>query len=82
MVAQASTGLIETWFIPPFGTDALAAMAIVFPPVMLMTMISNGAMGGEISSAVSRALVAGRRRDADASVLHAVVINLAFGAMF
>ena len=31
MVAQASTGLIETWFISRFGTDALAGMALVFP---------------------------------------------------
>jgi len=52
MIAHASTGLIETWFIPPLGTDALAGIAPVFPPVMLMTMISNGAMGGEIRPAV------------------------------
>ena len=31
MVAQASTGLIETWFISRLGTDALAGMALVFP---------------------------------------------------
>ena len=29
MVAQASTGLIETWFISHLGTDALAGMALV-----------------------------------------------------
>lgn len=82
MVAQASTGLIETWFVAKLGTDALAGMALVFPPVMLMTMISNGAMGGGISSAVARALGAGRRHDADALILHAVVINLMLGVLF
>src|SRR4029077_5794126 len=56
MVAQASTGLIETWFISHLGTDALAGMALVFPGVMLMQMISAGAMGGGISSAISRAI--------------------------
>ena len=77
MLAQASTGLIETWWVSHLGTDALAGMALVFPPVMLMQMISAGAMGGGISSAIARALGGGRRDDADALVLHAIVINLA-----
>lgn len=82
MVAQASTGLIETWWVAKLGTDALAGMALVFPPVMLMTMISAGAMGGGISSAVARALGSGRRPEADAIVLHAVVINILLGVAF
>src|SRR5262249_54280482 len=73
MLAQASTGLIETWWVSHLGTDALAGMALVFPVVMLVQMISAGAMGGGISSAVARALGAGRRDEADALVLHAVV---------
>src|SRR5262249_47275225 len=40
MLAQTATGLIETWFISRLGTDALAGMALVFPCVMLMQMIS------------------------------------------
>src|SRR6478735_9890283 len=82
MVAQASTGLIETWFISRLGTDALAGMALVFPGVMLMQMISAGAMGGGISSAIARALGAGRREEADALVMHALVISVALGAAF
>src|SRR5947208_9211625 len=82
MLAQASTGLIETWWVSHLGTDALAGMALVFPVVMLMQMVSAGAMGGGISSAVARALGAGRRKEADALVLHAVVVNVALGAFF
>ena len=82
MLAQASTGLIETWWVSHLGTDALAGMALVFPPVMLMQMISGGAMGGGISSAIARALGGGRRRDADALVLHALAINFALGLIF
>jgi putative MATE family efflux protein len=82
MVAQASTGLIETWFISHLGTDALAGMALVFPGVMLMQMISAGAMGGGISSAIARAIGAKRRDDANALVLHALVINVLLGASF
>jgi putative MATE family efflux protein len=82
MLAQTSTGLIETWWISHLGTDALAGMAVVFPVVMLMQMMSQGAMGGGISSAIARALGAGRHDEADAYVLHALVINVLFGAFF
>jgi putative MATE family efflux protein len=82
MLAQAATGLIETWFVSRLGTAALAGMALVFPGVMLVQMISAGAMGGGISSAIARALGAGRREEADALVLHALVINIALGAGF
>jgi Na+-driven multidrug efflux pump len=56
MLAQTSTGLIEIWWISHLGTDALAGMAVVFPAVMLMQMMSQGAMGGGTSSAIARAL--------------------------
>jgi putative MATE family efflux protein len=82
MLAQAATGLIETWFVSRLGTDALAGMALAFPTVMLMQMITAGAMGGGISSAIARALGAGWRQEADALVLHALVINIALGALF
>jgi putative MATE family efflux protein len=82
MLAQTATGLIETWFVARLGTDALAGMALVFPGVMLMQMISGGAMGGGISSAIARALGSGRRDDADALVLHAVIINVALAIGF
>jgi len=82
MLAQASTGLIETYFVGQLGTNALAGMAAVFPGYMLMTMMSSGAMGGGISSAIARALGGGRRHDADALVLHALLINLGFGLAF
>ena len=69
MLVQASTGLIETYFVGKLGTDALAGVALVFPGVMLMQMMSAGAMGGGMSSAIARALGAGRREDADAIML-------------
>jgi putative MATE family efflux protein len=82
MLAQAATGLIETYFVAKLGTDALAGMALVFPCLMLMQMISAGAMGGGISSAIARALGAGRHEEADALVLHAVLINVTLGLFF
>ena len=82
MLAQASTGLIETWWVSRLGTDALAGMALVFPGFMMMQMLSAGAVGGGISSAIARALGGGRRDDADALVLHALLINGGLGLVF
>src|SRR5579871_4243311 len=82
MLVQSSVGLIETYFVGKLGTAALAGVARVFPVVMLMQMMSAGAMGGGISSAIARALGAGRRADADALALHAVMIALLLGGFF
>jgi MATE family, multidrug efflux pump len=82
MFVQASVGLVETYFVARLGTDALAGVALVFPVLMLMQMMSAGAMGGGISSAIARALGAGRRTDADALALHALAIAVAFGSVF
>lgn len=82
MFVQASVGLIETYFIGKLGTEALAGVALVFPVLMLMQMMSAGAMGGGISSAIARALGAGRRAEADALVLHVLAIAVSFGLVF
>ena len=82
MLAQTSVGLVETYFIGKLGTDPLAGVALVFPVVMLMQMMSAGAMGGGMSSAVARALGAGRRADANALALHALLIGVVFGLIF
>src|ERR1700751_4605704 len=82
MLAQASVGLIETYFAGKLGTAALAGVALVFPVVMLMQMMSAGAMGGGISSAVARALGRGNRADADALAVHALAIACIFGLFF
>ena len=82
MVAQASAGLIETYFVGKLGTAALAGMALVFPVVMLMQTVSAGAFGGAIASSIARALGSGRRGDADTLVLHALLIAVAMGLLF
>ncbi|TNC12008.1 MATE family efflux transporter [Methylobacterium terricola] len=79
MLVQALVGLIETAFVAGLGTDALAGMALVFPVLMLVQMISAGAMGGGILSAVARSVGAGRRKDADALPWYAAAIALVLG---
>jgi putative MATE family efflux protein len=81
MVVQASIGLIETYFVAKLGLDALAGMALVFPIFMLLQMISAGAMGGGILSAVARALGSGDRERANNLVWAAVAITVLLGVL-
>jgi putative MATE family efflux protein len=82
LLVQSSIGLIEAYWIGRLGTDALAGVALVFPALMLMQMMSAGAMGGGISSAIARAVGARRNADANALVIHALIIVTALGVAF
>src|SRR5258707_39362 len=79
LALQTFVAVAETWFVSFLGTDALAGVALVFPLFMLMTMMSNGAIGGGVAAAVARAFGAGRARDAHALAWHAAVLGAAFG---
>jgi putative MATE family efflux protein len=79
---QAAVNAGEAYYIGWLGPDALAGVSLVFPLIMLMQTMSAGGMGGGVSSAVARALGAGRRDDASALVLHSVVIAVVMGALF
>jgi putative MATE family efflux protein len=82
VAAQLGASAAEAYYVGRLGTEALAGVALVLPLFMLMQMMSAGAMGGGISSAVARALGAGRRDEAEAFALHALVIALGLGAVF
>src|SRR3954463_9514083 len=85
MVAMVGTALVavaETSYIGRLGTEPLAAIALVFPFAMLVQMMSAGAMGGGVSSAISRALGAGDRDRAATLALHAAIIGVCGGIFF
>src|SRR3989441_162521 len=82
IAVQAAINVLEAVYVGWLGRDALAGIALVFPLVMLMQTMSAGGMGVGIASAIARALGGGRRRDADALVVHALVIALVLGAAF
>ncbi|HJY75359.1 MAG TPA: MATE family efflux transporter [Burkholderiales bacterium] len=82
LALQTFVGVAETYFVSFLGTDALAGVALVFPLFMLMTMMSNGGIGGGVSAAIARAIGAGRARDAQALAAHAAVLGVLFGALF
>jgi Na+-driven multidrug efflux pump len=82
MVATALVSVAETTYVGQLGIASLAGMALVFPMVMLQQMLSSGAMGGGISSAISRALGTGNEERANDLVMHAVVISLSLSLVF
>jgi len=79
MTMTVMVGVAETRYVGLLGTTPLAAMALVFPFAMLVQMMSAGAMGGGVSSAVSRALGASDPERARTLALHAVVIGVVAG---
>lgn len=84
-IAMAGTTLVavaETSYIGRLGTEPLAGIALVFPFAMLTQMMSAGAMGGGVSSAISRALGAGNRDRAATLALHAAIIGACGGLFF
>lgn len=82
MLVAALVAIFETIYVGVLGTTALASIALVFPLIMLMQMLSAGAMGGGVSSAISRALGAGNEARAAALAVHAFIIGALAGAVF
>jgi putative MATE family efflux protein len=81
LAVQTMVSVAETYFVGRLGTEPLAGMAVVFPVLTLMTMVSNGGMGGGVSSAVARALGEKRAADANALVLHTLLIAIVCGML-
>ena len=81
MMMAVLVGVAETYYIGLLGTEPLAAMALVFPFAMLTGMMSAGAMGGGVSSAISRALGAADVERASMLAQHAAVIGACAGAI-
>jgi putative MATE family efflux protein len=79
---QTMVSVGDTYFVGRLGTEPLAALALVFPLIMLLQMTSAGAMGGGVSSAIARALGSGNAPGARKLVVHALVIAAAMGVAF
>src|SRR5215468_4898901 len=72
LLAFAGMITFDGFFLGRISTDALAGASLAFPWVMLILQTTNSGMGIGVSSAVSRALGAGRRDRADDLVFHAL----------
>ena len=72
--------IAETSYIGRIGVEPLAAMALVFPFVILTMTMSGGAMGGGVASAIARALGAGDIERASTLASHALADRPQFWA--
>lgn len=81
LAVQTMVSVAETYFVGRLGTKSLASMALVFPVLMLMTMVSNGGIGGGVSSAVARAIGEKRMEDANALIVHTLLIAAVCGML-
>jgi len=72
----------EMWYVGQLGTTALAGLALGFPMMMLIMMLSAGAMGGAIAAAIARAMGGGNTARAEALAWHGLMIALAASALF
>jgi putative MATE family efflux protein len=85
-ITQAGVAIADAWFVGRIGghigVTALASLALVFPVQSLMQMMSSGAMGGGISSAVARSLGAGDTARAERITLHALIIAAGMACLF
>ena len=82
LTAGTCVVIAETSYIGRLGVESLAAMALVFPCVILTMTMSGGAMGGGVASAIARAIGAGDTERASTLAAHALLIGLCFGLTF
>lgn len=82
MFGSALVAVAETAYIGRLGIVPLAAIALAFPFTMLMQMTSAGAMGGSVSSAISRAIGSGNEARAATLAWHAAMIGVVGGVLF
>ncbi len=72
----------DGYFLGRIGTDALAGASLAFPWIMLVLQTTNSGMGVGVSSAVARALGAGKRERADELAFHAFLLALVLAGIF
>ncbi len=81
MVMSSLTMMTEAFYIGQLGTAPLAGLALAFPMMMLMGMLSAGAFGGTITGAVSRRLGAGDRAGAEELAVHALLLMVVLSSL-
>lgn len=78
---QTSFNVIDTIFVGRLGGDAIAAVSIVFPVVILMIALGSGT-GVGAASLIARYLGTKNKREAGRVAEHAVLIALFFSILF
>src|SRR5262245_59465713 len=82
LLAFVGVIVFDGFFLGRIGTNALAGASLAFPFVMLVLQTTNSGMGAGVTSAIARALGAGKRDRADELVFHAMLLALTLGVIF
>jgi len=82
LIAFVAVITFDGFFLGRIGTNALAGASLAFPWIMLILQTTNSGMGAGVSSAVARALGAGKRERADELAFHAFLLALAYAGIF
>ena len=82
LLAFVGVIVFDGFFLGRIGTNALAGASLAFPFVMLVLQTTNSGMGAGVTSAIARALGAGKRDRADELVFHALLLALVLGVVF
>ncbi len=82
MVIAATSSVLYTFYVSRLGTEAIAAVSLVFPISLLAITAMAGGIGSGASSAIARALGAGQRSNAARVAEHAMVLSVGLGIAF
>ena len=74
--------LAEFWFIGQLGIIPLAAITLAFPAIMLTQQMAFGALGGAVSSSISRSLGANDLNRAEKLLWHSLYISFLGALVF
>ena len=74
--------IADASYIGRLGTVELASLALVFPFQSLMQMMAAGAIGGGITSSVSRALGRNRQTEAEEAAWHGFLIVIMMSVLY
>jgi putative MATE family efflux protein len=82
MILTMMTSAAEAYFVGLHGVIPLAGLALVFPRVMMMNMLSAGAVGGAIAGLMARYAGSGDVKGAEAIAFHAILVAVALSIFF
>ena len=81
MLLWIITFVIEGWFIGTLGIVPLAGLALGFPMLFLLLMLSAGTIGGAITGTVAQYLGAGNKKGAEDTAVSALQLTFFLGLL-
>lgn len=79
---QSLVSIAEVWYVGRLGTVSLAGLALVYPLLRLMQMMSSGALGGAVASSVARSIGKADNDRAETLIWHALALALTVAMLF